>query len=126
DGMAKEYHVFGADGAHLTTVGGPGAGPGELADPFQILVLHGDSVLVPDLGNARASVFTPDGSLARTFPVDFLDLAARRWGIAQDGSVVARRAVSTADVLVRIGAAGEVLDTVARLDSPFRPGAADG
>lgn len=126
DGMAKAYHVFGPDGAHLMTVGRPGGGPGELADPFQLLVLPGDSVLVPDVGNARASVFAPDGSLARTFPVDFLDLAARRWGIAHDGTVVARRAESTADVLVRLGAAGEVLDTVARLDSPFRPGAGGG
>ena len=118
DAMAKAYHVFGPDGAHLFTVGKPGGGPGELADPFQLLVLPGDSVLVPDLGNARASVFGPDGSLARTFPVDFLDLAARRWGVAHDGSVVARRASSAADVLVRLGPSGEVLDTVAHLDSP--------
>ena len=126
DAMAKAYHVFGPDGAHLFTVGRPGGGPGEFADPFQLLVLPGDSVLVPDVGNARASVFTPDGSLARTFPVDFLDLAARRWAIAQDGSVIARRSGSTSDVLVRLGPAGEVVDTIAHLNSPFRPGEADG
>jgi len=127
DGMAKAYHVFGPDGAHLFTVGKPGGGPGELKDPFQLLVLPGDSVLVPDLGNARASVFAPDGALARTFLVDFLDLAARRWGITHDGSVVARRAASTGDVLVRLGPSGEVLDTVVRLDSPLlRSGEADG
>ena len=126
DGMAKAYHVFGPDGAHLFSVGRPGGGPGDFADPFQLLVLPGDSVLVPDAGNARASIFAPDGSLARTIPLDFLDLAARRWGVAHDGSVVARRSDGVAEVIVRLGPSGEVADTVAHLDTPFRPGEAGG
>lgn len=126
DAMSKAYHVFGPDGAHLFSVGRPGSGPGEFSDPFQLLVLPGDSVLVPDVGTARASVFAPDGSLARTFAVDFLDLAARRWGVAHDGSVVARRAGEAADAVVRLGPTGEATEAVAHLDSPYRPAGAEG
>ena len=125
DAMARAYHVFGPDGAHLFTVGRPGNGPGEFADPFQLLVLPGDSVLVPDVGTTRASVFAPDGSLARSFSVDFLDLAARRWGVAGDGSVVARRAAAAADVIVRLDPNGAVEDTIVHLESPYRPSDSD-
>lgn len=117
DDMTNEFHVFSPRGEHLRSVGGEGGGPGEFTDPFQIFVLPGDSVLVPDLGNARASVFGPDGSLARTFPVDALDLAARRWGVSGEGDVIARRSGSV-DALLRLDARGEVRDTLARFAGP--------
>lgn len=126
DAMAKAYHVFGPDGAHLFSVGRPGNGPGEFSDPFQLLVLPGDSVLVPDVGTARASVFAPDGSLARTFAVDFLDLAARRWGVADDGTLFARRAAATADAIVRLDPRGAVVDTVVYLESPYQVSETEG
>lgn len=126
DAMAKAYHVFGPDGAHLFSVGRPGNGPGEFSDPFQLLVLPGDSVVVPDVGTARASVFGPDGSFARTFAVDFLDLAARRWGVADDGTLFARRASATADVIVRLDRTGAAVDTIAYLESPYQLSEADG
>jgi hypothetical protein len=126
DAMSRTYHAFGADGAHLFTAGKPGSGPGEFAVPVQILVLPGDSVLVTDLGNSRASIFAPDGSPSRTIPLDFLDLAAQQWAVAGDGSVVARRAASEADMIVRVEASGEVVDTVVHLATPPRPAGSDG
>lgn len=60
DRMAQEVRVFGADGRHERTFGGPGAGPGELRDA-QGMLLDSDGLLrVPDAGNARMSYFDPD------------------------------------------------------------------
>ena len=126
DAMARTYHAFGPDGAYLYTAGRPGGGPGELAAPVQILVLPGDSVLVTDPGNSRASVFAPDGSPSRTIPLDFLDLAAQEWAVADDGSVVARRAASDADRVVRVEASGEAPETLVQLATPPRPPVSDG
>lgn len=117
DGIEKEYRVFDADGTPLFAVGQEGEGPGEFLDPIQILVLPGDSVLVPDVGTGRANVFAPGGQLVRTFRMDRQDLATRRWALEDAGSIVTRRAGPVADVLVRLDGQGEVVDTVASLET---------
>lgn len=60
DGMAEEVRVFGADGEHEATFGGPGAGPGELRGAQGLLRGPDGLLRVPEKGNARMSYFHPD------------------------------------------------------------------
>jgi hypothetical protein len=60
DGGNARVQVFSPDGAYLQTLGAPGPGPGELAQPSNIAVV-GDRVVINDVGNARLSVWGIDG-----------------------------------------------------------------
>ena len=63
----SEILVFSADGRLELTFGGEGRGPGELMRPLFLGVLPGDSIVVTELTPQRATVFTADGSVVRTF-----------------------------------------------------------
>ena len=60
DGRNRELKLFGSDGRHVKTSGGPGGGPGE----FRIIVaMHrcaGDSIYVYDSHQFRIAVYGPD------------------------------------------------------------------
>jgi len=60
DGGNARVQVFNADGAFLLTLGSPGKGLGQLAQPSNIAVV-GDRVVVNDVGNARLSIWGRDG-----------------------------------------------------------------
>lgn len=66
DRMTQEVHVFGADGVHERTFGGPGAGPGELRDAQGLLLGPEGLLRVPDAGNARMSYFDPDSGFVES------------------------------------------------------------
>lgn len=57
---AKRVYGYGLDGRHRATVGRPGSGPGELAQPLAIDAA-GDTVWVLDAGNRRIERFLGDG-----------------------------------------------------------------
>ncbi|MBW3551997.1 MAG: hypothetical protein KY466_00730 [Gemmatimonadetes bacterium] len=69
DGQAEEVRLFGRDGAHLRTFGGEGAGPGELRGSQGVHVDHEGLLRVAEQGNARLSVFDPDGGFVRSHPL---------------------------------------------------------
>jgi DNA-binding beta-propeller fold protein YncE len=55
-------HRFAADGAHVSTWGSPGSGPGEFSTPHSIWVDQQDRVLVADRENNRIQVFDRAGT----------------------------------------------------------------
>lgn len=87
DGMAQEIRIFGADGDHKNTFGGPGGGPGEL-EGAQGLLLGPDSLLrVPEKGNARMSYFHPDSGFVDSHRFYVYTTASRGpWRAAMDST----------------------------------------
>lgn len=63
---AQRLLYFDAAGAHLSTVGREGEGPGEFRAIGWIASAAEDSLVVYDPRNGRVSVFTPSGEHART------------------------------------------------------------
>lgn len=62
DQDAREIRIFGPDGSHRSTAGGPGEGPGELGQLPRLLDLPGDTLGVWGMTSQRLSRFGPDGS----------------------------------------------------------------
>lgn len=69
DASAQELRVFGADGAHLRTLGKKGAGPGEFDDANGMVIGRDDVVRVNDPRNQRISRFHADSGFIGSFPV---------------------------------------------------------
>jgi hypothetical protein len=63
----SELRLFDAEGAFVRAIGGPGEGPGEFTALSAVFVLPGDSLLTWDFQRRRATVFDPDGEVARAF-----------------------------------------------------------
>ena len=71
DAMAQHIKVFSPEGRYEQTIGGPGAGPGELGQGAITLFMGpGDTLLVPDLGNQRINRYAPDGTSLGSFRLD--------------------------------------------------------
>lgn len=87
DGMAEELRIFGGDGQHRATFGGPGGGPGELDGAQGVLRDPGGLLRVPEHGNARISFFDPDSGFVRSKPL-FLYVRAGSgpWRAAMDSA----------------------------------------
>ena len=60
DVQANEIRVFGADGAHLRTIGRSGDGPGEF-NALYALAWIGDTLAAFDPRNGRISFLSPEG-----------------------------------------------------------------
>jgi len=73
DGVTAEIRFFDADGAHLRTVGGEGAGPGELSHPTGLRRIGGDSLVVFEQGAMRISIFDQEGTFARSARLELTD-----------------------------------------------------
>jgi hypothetical protein len=61
DDQAMELRHYGPDGSFLMRLGRPGAGPGEFRSPDGLAVLEDGRVVLRDPGNARFTVWQPDG-----------------------------------------------------------------
>lgn len=68
DQQAREVRVFGPEGGHLRTFGGPGQGPGELQRPEAMALLPDRRVVVRDPDNARLQVYGPDEESLEEWP----------------------------------------------------------
>ncbi len=79
DGINSEVKVFSSTGAHLKTLGGPGAGPGEYRLPYRVAVDREGQIFVYDVRLNRITTYSRDFELLRTFPS----------GFAQGGSMIA-------------------------------------
>lgn len=82
DAQAQELRIFGPEGEHLATYGGKGEGPGELHTAFGLMRSPDGQLWVPDRGNARISVFDPDGGYQASFP-----LQLRTWRQVWSGAM---------------------------------------
>lgn len=97
DAGSQKIRLFASDGRFLSSMGGPGEGPGEFTDLKHIAVLAGDSILAYNGVPPRVTIFGPDGTVARTtqvpYPVEqgYADLEAV--GVLDDGRIVAYRSL---------------------------------
>lgn len=83
DDQAREFRVFGADGAHVRTIGGRGSGPLEFSRPTGIAWGPDWQMWIEDTGNNRYSVFDTTGALLASHPRKF-SWRAFRWSGAFD------------------------------------------
>ena len=65
-----ELRFYDSNGKHIRSVGRKGEGPGEFEWLHSTHVIRGDSIVVWDHLQRRATVFSPDGSLGRDFVPD--------------------------------------------------------
>jgi hypothetical protein len=117
DGMASEIRVFDSAGTHIRNIGGRGEGPGEFsAGAAGAFLTREGTILVPDLGNQRISLLSPEGEFLGSSMVSYASGFPVRWDADGSGSVlVQRRAMgfnedpdlAAGDPLVRIGTDGE-------------------
>ena len=70
DGQVPVIREYAADGRFVRDLGRGGQGPGEYAYVMGLGTLHDGRTVVLDGGNARVSVFDPDGALSHTFPLE--------------------------------------------------------
>ena len=90
DSQAQDLRVFGADGAHITTHGRKGQGPGEFADANGLMLGPGGRLWVPDARNGRMSVFDPEDGFIESFPFADGNFNATWNGAMVDGGRIYR------------------------------------
>ncbi|MBN2415443.1 hypothetical protein JXO52_06360 [bacterium] len=66
DSQESRIRKFGPDGRVITTISGPGQGPGEILRCYQMTMLADDRLVTFDFGNMRFSIFRPDGAFERS------------------------------------------------------------
>ena len=83
--MAEELRIFGPEGTHERTFGGPGGGPGELRQAQGVLLDPDGYLRVPENGNARD--FDPDSGFVRSKRLNlFVTAGSGPWRAAMDDS----------------------------------------
>jgi len=127
DAQAQHVKIFSADGAYETTVGGPGAGPGELAPgAVFLLVGPGDTLIVPDLRNRRVNRYGPDGSSLGSFPLEIEKGLPLAWRGTSSGLLAYQArplnlpgvpATDSMDAIIALSPSGVVTDTLLRFPS---------
>jgi hypothetical protein len=124
DIQAQEIRVFDAAGAHVRTIGAPGAGPGELSQAVTGVFVVGEDVVVPDLGNARVSRFSVSGDFIASDLIDLAKGVPLRLDMTAGGRLAGQyRALNAADTtaepsgdpIVTLPLGGEAADTLAVL-----------
>ncbi|HYR08167.1 MAG TPA: 6-bladed beta-propeller [Longimicrobium sp.] len=66
DAQAGQLRVFDAGGGHVRSLGGQGAGPGELRQPLGMAMAPDGALWIVDPGNGRFTVFDTSGALRTT------------------------------------------------------------
>ncbi len=125
DMQAQEVKTYDAGGTYIRTIGGPGAGPGEIGQgsPF-VLVAPDGEVMVPDMGNRRVNRYTPSGEPLGSFPISLEAGVPTLWAVDASGRLMAQlkglnvpgmAALEEGDPIVVYDTTGAVVDTVAVL-----------
>ena len=127
DQQAQHFRVFGPDGTYLSTVGRPGSGPGEFAlGAGPLLVIPGDTVIVPDVTNQRVNRYGPDGEPIDSYPLDFRKGLPLAWVVREDGVIVNQirplnlpdtEVLDPNDAIVARASDGAIVDTLLVLES---------
>ncbi len=84
EGQAQHIKVFSPEGEYEQTIGGRGAGPGELRGADFLLTGPGDTLVAYDPPNQRANLYAPDGSSVGSFKVALEE--GLRWDINASSS----------------------------------------
>ncbi|MCI0437474.1 MAG: hypothetical protein L0271_28150, partial [Gemmatimonadetes bacterium] len=134
DNQVPALRKYGPDGVHIATFGRKGGGPGEYANSDGGLVVLPDGrIMLRDPGNARFTIYHPDGSLADEWPgrggfftstPPFADTAGHIYNPVIDDWPEGSRP-TTGDLwrwrMVRYDGSGAALDTLAIPAPPFEP-----
>lgn len=67
NGGSHELRFYSPDGEHIESIGREGEGPGEFKSMGSLMSFGGDSLVIWDWNNRRASVFDTAGDFARSF-----------------------------------------------------------
>ena len=126
DPIERKLLVFDATLRSPRQLGREGSGPGEYRQPDGVWAFRGDSTLVLDLGNARLSVVSLDGTYGRSLPLSSGGPGAPPTAMfpggtdALGGIYFAPRGMGPADStnLMRADAMGANAKPVARLKAP--------
>ena len=122
DAQAQHVRAFDSVGTYIRTMGGPGAGPGELGpQAVEVFVGERDTLYVPDIGNRRITRYDPNGRSAGSYALDLSSLpvgiSATRSGLQaihfapQFGP---DRQFDTLATIVLVGHGGVFADTILR------------
>ncbi len=87
---AFRLQKFGPDGEHVWSRGQPGEGPGDFANFAQLLVpcASEQTIMIYEIYNLRTTVFDGEGTLLRTFPLEFQGSSAYDITCAPGGRLV--------------------------------------
>lgn len=72
ESQAQEIRVFGADGSHVATHGGPGEGPGEFVAATGLMLDPGGRIWAADPRGARMSIFDPVEGFMESFRYEYM------------------------------------------------------
>jgi len=127
DAQTQHIRVYSSQGQFEGTIGGPGAGPGELGpEPASLSVGPGDTLLVPDLSNQRVNRYAPDGTSLGSFRLAFENGLPLAVATTRDGMVAAhvrpfalpgQAEPDSLDSILMLSSEGTVLDTLKRFPS---------
>ena len=127
DIVARQVRVFDERGEFAGTIGRSGEGPGEFSRFMtSLMVDQADSVIVPDWGQARVSIFAPDGTFARQFSA-LSRVEGHGWKRMSDGGFLLRGVTigrdeqnnyTTYDALYRTNPDITAIDTLIEFDYP--------
>ena len=127
DAQAQHVKVFSPDGQYEQTIGGPGAGPGELGPGAMTLFMGpGDTLLVPDMGNRRVNRYGPDGLSLGSFRLALENGIPMAFAVTRTGVIAEqvrplglpnRPAVDSMDAVITLETDGTVLDTIIKFPS---------
>lgn len=127
DAQAQQFRVFGPNGAHLSTVGGAGSGPGEFAlGAGPLLIIPGDTIIVPDVTNRRVNRYDSAGEPIDSYPLDFRKGLPLAWVVREDGTIVNQirplnlpgaKTLDPNDAIVARASDGTIVDTLLVLES---------
>lgn len=126
DQQVPTVRVFDADGGLTSRIGTPGQGPGELGRAVMGVFEEGGEVRIPDVANARISVYALDGTFIENVPFNPMEGIPIRWDEDGDGRVAVQRRTMTmengapvmggsGDVVVTLGLGAVPTDTLATL-----------
>jgi hypothetical protein len=125
DAQAQEVKAYDAQGTFLRSIGGPGAGPGELGQGAMFVLVDPEGGLaIPDLANRRVNRYSADGEPTTSFPIGIEAGVPTIWALDNQGRLMSQlrgmnvpgmAALDDGDPIVVYDTTGSVVDTVAVL-----------